>query len=191
MKRAIFGFGGHAKEILSIAQNIDKIFVDDKYVTNETSPISQFNPEEYEMMVCVSDPKDRNEIVKKLPPNTKYFSFIHPTALIFSDIKIGEGSYVGPYSILTENIVIGSHALLNRMNQIGHDCQIGDFISMMPGSIISGNCILGNRVYIGSNSSVKEKIYICDDVTIGLVSGVVKNITESGVYGGVPVSKIK
>jgi UDP-3-O-[3-hydroxymyristoyl] glucosamine N-acyltransferase len=77
------------------------------------------------------------------------------------------------------------------MNQIGHDCQIGDFISMMPGSIISGNCILGNRVYIGSNSSVKEKIYICDDVTIGLVSGVVKNITESGVYGGVPVSKIK
>jgi sugar O-acyltransferase (sialic acid O-acetyltransferase NeuD family) len=191
MKRAIFGFGGHAKEILSIAQNIDKIFVDDKYVTNETSPISQFNPEEYEMMVCVSDPKDRNEIVKKLPLNTKYFSFIHPTALIFSDIKIGEGSYVGPYSILTENIVIGSHALLNRMNQIGHDCQIGDFISMMPGSIISGNCILGNRVYIGSNSSVKEKIYICDDVTIGLVSGVVKNITESGVYGGVPVSKIK
>jgi UDP-3-O-[3-hydroxymyristoyl] glucosamine N-acyltransferase len=140
MKRAIFGFGGHAKEILSIAQNIDKIFVDDKYVTNETSPISQFNPEEYEMMVCVSDPKDRNEIVKKLPPNTKYFSFIHPTTLIFSDIKIGEGSYVGPYSILTENIVIGSHALLNRMNQIGHDCVIGDYFSAMPGVIISGNC---------------------------------------------------
>ena len=40
-------------------------------------------------------------------------------------------------------------------------------------------------------SHTKEKIYICDDVTIGLVSGVVKNITESGVYGGVPVSKIK
>jgi sugar O-acyltransferase (sialic acid O-acetyltransferase NeuD family) len=191
MKRAIFGFGGHAREILSIVQNIDKVFVDDKYVTNETLPISQFNPEEHEIMVCVSDPKDRNEIVKKLPANTKYFSFIHPTALIFSDIEIGEGSYVGPYSILTENIVIGSHALLNRMNQIGHDCEIGDFISMMPGSIISGTCILGDRVYIGSNSSVKEKISICDDVTIGLVSGVVKNVTESGVYGGVPVSKIK
>ena len=190
MKRAIFGFGGHAKEVLRIVENIEKVFVDDEYVSKKTSPISEFDPEEYEIMVCVSDPKERNKIVKKLPPNTKYFSFIHPTSLIFSEIEIGEGSYIGPYSILTENISIGSHALLNRMNQIGHDCKIGNFLSMMPGSIISGNCKIGNEVYIGSNSSIKEKIFICDDVIIGLNSGVVKNINERGVYGGVPIKKI-
>ena len=190
MKRAIFGFGGHAREILSIIQNIDRIFVDDKYVTNKTYSISEFNPEEYEIMICVSDPKDRYNIVKKLPTDTKYFSFIHPTALVFSEIEIGEGSYIGPYSILNENITIGSHALLNRLNQIGHDCEIGDFLSMMPGSIISGNCKVGDKVYIGSNSSIKEKISVCDDVIIGLNSGVVKDIKENGIYGGVPIKKL-
>jgi len=191
MKRAIFGFGGHAREILQIVPNIHKVYVDDNFNTKHTSPISEFDPEEYEMMICVADSQDREKIVNKLPSETKYFSFIHPTALLFSDVKVGEGSYIGPYCILTENITIGSHAILNRMNQIGHDCEVKDFLSMMPGSIISGNCSVGNKVYLGSNSSIKEKIFVCDNVTIGLNSGVVKNISESGVYGGVPVAKLK
>ena len=191
MKRAIFGFGGHAREILQIVPNIHKVYVDDNFNTKDTSPISEFDHEEYEMMICVADSQDREKIVNKLPSETKYFSFIHPTSLLFSDVKVGEGSYIGPYCILTENITIGSHAILNRMNQIGHDCEVKDFLSMMPGSIISGNCLVGNKVYLGSNSSIKEKIFVCDNVTIGLNSGVVKNISESGVYGGVPVAKLK
>jgi UDP-3-O-[3-hydroxymyristoyl] glucosamine N-acyltransferase len=61
----------------------------------------------------------------------------------------------------------------------------------MPCSVVSGNCTIGNRVYLGTNSSIREKIEICDDVTIGLNSGVVKNIKESGVYVGSPSKKIK
>ena len=38
---------------------------------------------------------------------------------------------------------------------------------------------------------IKEKIKICDDVVIGLNGGVVKNIYESGIYVGVPVTKIR
>ena len=62
---------------------------------------------------------------------------------------------------------------------------------MMPGSIISGNCSIGDYVYLGTNSSVKEKLNICNGVTIGLSSGVIKHIQEPGVYAGVPVKKIK
>jgi len=35
------------------------------------------------------------------------------------------------------------------------------------------------------------KTTICDNVTIGLNSGVVKDINEKGVYVGLPVRKIK
>ena len=62
---------------------------------------------------------------------------------------------------------------------------------MMPGSILSGDVIIKDQVYIGTNSSVREKISICDNVTIGLNSGVVKNINESGTYVGSPLKKIK
>jgi UDP-3-O-[3-hydroxymyristoyl] glucosamine N-acyltransferase len=61
----------------------------------------------------------------------------------------------------------------------------------MPGSIVSGNVTLGNKVYLGTNSCIREKINICDNVTIGLITGVVKDITQSGVWVGSPIKKIK
>lgn len=195
MIKALIGNGGHTREVMAQMNQRLIRFVDDKYCIegdDKLLPLSDFNPNIYEVMICISNPKDRYEIVNKLPKETKYFSFIHPTALILSDdVYIDEGSFIGAYSILTTNIKIGKHSILNRYCQIGHDSQSGDYLTMMPGSVISGNCNIGNRVYFGTNSSVKEKITICDDVTIGLNSGVVKNINESGIYGGVPCKLIK
>jgi len=45
-------------------------------------------------------------------------------------------------------------------------------------------------VYFGTNSCVRQKITICDNVTIGMGGVVVKNITEPGVYIGNPVQKL-
>jgi sugar O-acyltransferase (sialic acid O-acetyltransferase NeuD family) len=192
MKRALVGYGGHTSEVMAQMGVKLTCFVDDQYVVEGTRPLSEFNPTEYVLMVAVANSKDRKSIVERLPSDTKYFTWIHPTALIMDDnIEIGEGSFVGAYSILTTNIKIGKHAIFNRGNQIGHDCNIGDYFSAMPGAIVSGNVNIGNIVYMGNNSSIREKITICNNVTIGLNGGVVKNINEEGVYGGVPVKKIK
>ncbi len=86
---------------------------------------------------------------------------------------------------------IGKHSILNRSNHIGHDCEVGDFFSAMPGSIVSGNVTIGEKVYMGNNSSVREKIHISSDVIIGANSTVVKNIITSGTYVGVPSKFLK
>jgi len=187
MKLALFGYGGHAREVAA-QMNLDvTFFVDDKYANEVSKPISTFDPEVYQMMVAVADSKDREKIVKKLPENTSYFTFVHPTALLMTkDIEIGIGSFIGAYSILTTNITIGNHAILNRGNHIGHDSKIGDFFSAMPGAIVSGNVILGENVYMGTNSSIREKIQVCSNVTIGSNATVIKNIITGGTYVGVP-----
>lgn len=192
MKKAIFGFGGHAREVAAQINENLTFFVDDAYGNDIANPISSFDPTKYKLMIAVADCQCRENIVKSLPSNTTYFTFIHPTALIMdSNIEIGEGSFIGAYSILTTKIKIGKHAILNRGNHIGHDTTVGNYLSMMPGSIISGNCKLGDRVYIGTNSSVREKINICNDVTIGLNSGAISDIKEHGKYGGTPLNKLK
>jgi sugar O-acyltransferase (sialic acid O-acetyltransferase NeuD family) len=192
MKLALYGYGGHAREVaVQIGQDIT-FFVDDDYVNEYTQPISSFDPNEYLMMVAVGDSKARYDMVQKLPKKTKFFTFIHPTVLIMDDsVEIGEGSFIGANSILTTNIKIGKHALLNRGNHIGHDTVIGDYFSAMPGSIVSGNVRIYDLVYLGTNSSIKEKTSIHSLTTIGLNSGIIKNIEEPGIYGGVPAKKIK
>jgi len=192
MKLALFGYGGHAREVASQIDQEVIFFVDDEYANDIAKPISQFNPEEYVIMVAVADSRDRFDIVQKLPKETQYFTYIHPTVLIMDDnIELGEGSFIGANSILTTNIKIGKHAILNRGNQIGHDCIIGDYFSAMPGAIVSGNVSIHDLVYMGTNSSIKEKLSIHSLSTIGMNSCVVKSIKDSGVYVGTPAKKIK
>jgi sugar O-acyltransferase (sialic acid O-acetyltransferase NeuD family) len=194
MKKALIGAGGHAREVESYLGEEIVFFVDKEYVDTENPKIlciDDFNPDEYEVMVCMGDSNDRHKIVNKLPTNTKYFSFIHSSAIIQNKVIVGEGSFIGPYTLINTNVKLGAHTLLNRFNNIGHDSICGDFLSMMPGSIISGNCKLGNKIYIGTNTSIREKLTICDNIVIGLGSSVVKNINKSGTYVGSPTTILK
>jgi sugar O-acyltransferase (sialic acid O-acetyltransferase NeuD family) len=192
MKLALYGYGGHAREVAAQIGEKVEFYVDDEYANDIAKPISEFNPATHYMMVAIGDSKSRFDVVQKLPKETVYFTYIHPTALILDDdIKIGEGSFIGAYSILTTNIKLGKHSLLNRANHIGHDTIIGDYFSAMPGAIVSGNVTIYDCVYMGTNSSIKEKLNIHSLSTIGMNSCVVKNINEPGVYVGTPAKKIK
>lgn len=196
MRRALIGAGGFAREIKShIGGSTIKCFVDDEYWVENNEyvfPISQFDPTIYEVIVAIGDPRNRYDIIQRLPKETKYFTFIHPSVQILGDnISIGEGSFIGAGCILTTNIKIGKHTHLNLQTTVGHDCKIGDYFTTAPGVKISGNCTIYDCVYVGTNASIKEKISIHSFSTIGLNAGVVKDIEEHGVYVGTPAKRIK
>ena len=196
MKQALIGAGGHAQEIRAHMGDFKiPCFIDDEYWVPNTNYIfllSEFNPTEYEVMITIGNPADRFDISQKLPRGTQYFTYIHPSAqLLAKDIRIGEGSFIGANCVLTYNIKIGKHALLNRAVHIGHDCRIGSYFSAMPGSIVSGNVTIYDLVYMGTNSSIKEKLSIHSLATIGSNAAVVKHIESPGTYVGVPAKKIK
>jgi|TARA_B110000503_G_C7113760_1_gene399347 sugar O-acyltransferase (sialic acid O-acetyltransferase NeuD family) len=199
MKKGIIGAGGFGREVywgLSFIERVNtKFFVDDKYWDGKNNlilPISKFNPNEYEVVIAIGEPRDRFDMVQRLPKETKYFTHIHSTVQILGeDVEIGEGSIVCAGTIITTNVKLGKHAHLNLHTTIGHDCEIGDYFTTAPGAKVSGNCKIFDCVYIGTNASVKEKLSIHSLVTIGSNAAVVKNIEEPGTYVGVPVKKIK
>jgi sugar O-acyltransferase (sialic acid O-acetyltransferase NeuD family) len=191
MEKVLIGGGGHSREVMAqMGVKLDR-FVDDQYVkhSEDVLPLSLFDPKKHIAMIAVADSRDRYDITQRLPKDTQFFTFIHPTALLMGDVEIGEGSFIGAYSILTTNIKIGKHAILNRGNHIGHDCEIGDYFSAMPGAVVSGNVRIYDLVYMGNNSSIREKLSIHSLSTIGMNSAVVKHIEEPGIYVGVPVKK--
>jgi len=198
MKKGIVGAGGFGREVYwslnPIERNNTVFFVDEEYWDNTNKkilPISQFNPNEYELVVAIADSYHRERIVNSLPTNTKYFTHIHPTAQIHGDdVYVGEGSIICAGTIITTNVKIGKHAHINLITTIGHDCVIGDYFTTSPGVQISGNETIGNRVYFGTRSCIKQKLSVCDNVTVGMNAGVVKNITEPGTYVGTPAQKI-
>lgn len=195
-EKVLIGAGGSAREIKAQMRNLNiKCFVDDQYWSENTDnvfPISQFDPEKYIALITLGSSQLRYEIAQCLPKETEYFTFIHPSVNIIGyDVVIGEGSIICANSILMTNVTIGKHAQLNIASSISHDSIIGDFFTTAPGARVTGQCELGNRVYLGTNTIIKDKINVCDDVIIGMGAVVVKHISESGTYIGVPAKKIK
>jgi len=199
MKKGIIGAGGFGKEIYWSLNPIERsnvvFFVDDNYWDGKDEkvlPLSLFESDKYEVVVAIADSKHRERIVNQLPKNTKFFTHIHPSAQIHGeDVIIGEGSIICAGSIITTNVIIGKHAHINLITTIGHDCVIGDYFTTAPGVQISGNETIGDRVYFGTRSCIKQKLKVCDDVVIGMNSGVTKDILEPGTYIGTPTKKIK
>ncbi|PID85763.1 MAG: transferase [Chloroflexi bacterium] len=207
-KICIIGAGGFGRETLlcvidGIATTNLKIeevacfMVEDKYLAEnkimgvDVIPQSKFDPELYNVVVAIGDPSTRKKVVESLPKQTTFTTIIHPNAIISDWVKIGEGSIITAGVIITCNIKIGKHSQLNLHTTIGHDCEMGDYFTTAPGANISGNCVFGNKVYFGTNSSVRQGVSICNDVTIGMGGVVVKNIAESGVYIGNPLKKLE
>ena len=53
MKKALIGYGGHAREVLSqIGKNLP-CFVDDEYITKNTLPLSSIT--ESKTRICIDD----------------------------------------------------------------------------------------------------------------------------------------
>lgn len=199
MKKGIVGAGGFGREVYWSLSEEDRtncvFFVDEQYYDGKDEKIKSildFNPNEYELVIAIGDSNNREKMVNSLPKNTKYFTHIHSSVQIHgNDVEFGEGSIICAGTIITTNVKIGKHAHLNLMTTIGHDNIIGNYFTTAPGVKISGNSNIGNKVYFGTNSCNKEKTTICDNVIIGLNSGVVKHIDKSGVYVGTPAIKIK
>lgn len=199
MRKAIIGAGGFAREVLSYIQETEHLgyqilmFVDEEYYNGQDDilPLSKFDPKKYEVVIAIGNPKDRFDMVQKLPKNTKYFTYIHPTAQILNNnIQIGEGSIICPGVIMTTNIKLGKHSHLNLLTTIGHDCEIDSYFTTAPGVKISGNCKIYSIIYVGTNASIREKLSIHSLVTIGMNAAVVKDINEPGIYVGIPAKKL-
>lgn len=188
-KKAIFGAGGFAREV-SLATGVKTFFVDEQYAGKSALSISEFNPSEFSLLVCIGDSKDRERLVKRLPKETKFWKFVHPSVLILGQVEIGDGSIICPGCILTCDIKIGKHCILNCGAQVGHDSSLADFCSLMPSAVVSGNVSIGRSVFVGTNAAIREKIKICDDVKIGMGATVFADIQEAGTYVGNPARRI-
>jgi UDP-3-O-[3-hydroxymyristoyl] glucosamine N-acyltransferase len=207
-KIGVIGFSSFTKEIICNLKNKFDIFVSNDYYDKtefnsniqaikkkyncNVYKLSNFNTFSHDALITLANINQRTNIVQEqLPKNTSYYTYIDKYALIMDkNCIIGKGSIICAGSILTNNIKIGDFSQINLNTTIGHDTITGSYFTTAPGTNISGSCDIGDRVYCGTNSSIREKIKICDDVVLGLNAGVVKDITVPGVYTGTPCKKL-
>ena len=84
---------------------------------------------------------------------TKALSFIHPTAIIDSDVKIGFLTHIWHFCHIEQGAVIGENCTL------GHNVYVGKNV------IVGNGCKIQNNVSLFSGVTVKDDVFIGPSVT--------------------------
>ncbi len=104
------------------------------------------------------------KLIEFFHPSPKPRAFIHPTAIVSEDARLGAEVFVGPYSIIEEGTVIGdrtrieAHAILGAGVHIGNDCMLHARVTLAEGSRIGNRVIIHSGAIIGSDGFKYEVI---------------------------------
>lgn len=201
---AIFGAGGLGRELKSWIEKIESYrligFFDDHVaagsdvggvpVLGGVNDISRYTSKELNMVIALGIPEARAVVMNKLDtiPNLSFPVLIHPKAIIddVATVRLGKGTVVTAGCVLTTNISIGNHVLVNLNATIGHDCEVGDGCCIMPGVNLSGQVTVGKHVLLGTGSCVLNNLNIGDYARVGAGAVVTRSLSANCTAVGVP-----
>jgi acetyltransferase-like isoleucine patch superfamily enzyme len=102
---------------------------------------------------------------------------IHPTATVYPGTVLGEGVKI------LEGAVVGKQPTLSPRSTTKREAlppaQLGDGTIISTGAIVFAGSVIGERVIIGDQSCVRERVRVGDDVVLGRGS-LIENDTNVG-----------
>ena len=106
-------------------------------------------------VMAVGQPILKRKIANRMTElKAEFFTLIHPTAIVCSSAKIGQGAVVCPYATVSSDVHLGNFAMLNVHASVGHDCKVGDFCVMSAYANLNGFVTLENEVFLGTRATV-------------------------------------
>lgn len=203
---AIFGAGGFGLEVAMLIEQINHglpqwnligFFDDSKPTGSEINKwqvlggVEDLNAwrEPLAVVFAIGIPKTKLSIIEKIDnPNIWYPTLFHPSVIVGASdyVQIGEGGIVCAGTIITTNIRIGRHVILNLACTVGHETNIDDFCAFMPSCNISGQVMVGRASFWGTGAKIINGRKVGNYTTIGAGAVVTKDIPDHVTAVGVP-----
>lgn len=207
----IIGASGFGREVAWLIERINAVkptwniigFVDDNEgiwntevggykVLGGSKAVASFSAVYY--ICAVGAAKTRKAIIDSVEtvlPAIKYATLIDPTVMISDRAKIGNGCIICAGSIITVDIEIGNHVIVNLDCTIGHDAVIADFVTLYPSVNVSGKTNVGECAELGTGVQIIQGKAIGEDTIVGAGAVVVKDLPAKCTAVGSPAKPIK
>lgn len=205
----IVGAGGFAREVAWLIEEINKEkkewnllgFIDDNEenigkelngykIIGTTEYLNEELSRDIYIVIAIGNGKIRAKIVNKLK-DRKYAILIHPNVKISSTNLIEEGSIICSGTIITVNIEIGKHVIINLDCTIGHDATIEDYATILPSVNLSGNTVTKKYTTLGTGTKVIQGVTIGENVIVGAGTVVIRDVENNVTAVGNPARIIR
>lgn len=206
----IFGFSGFAREVADVAaaMGMRPIFIVRKgeNLTSSQGSHDVLLEENLQssrlrkLAIGVGDPEARARIAARYAGGYDFPPLIHPSVTFGlrqrPRVLEASGSILCAGVRITNNVIVGNFTILNLNVTVGHDVELGSYVTVSPGANISGNVRIDHSVQIGSGAVIKQgepdnKLEIGSRVIVGANSTVLKSCAAGGVYVGSPATRLR
>lgn len=210
-KLIIIGASGFGREVAWLVERINKIeptwdligFIDDSEsiqgeavngyeVIGTTRDVLKFKDA---CFICaVGASKIREKIINRIidiNPEINFATLIDPSVEKSDLVSVGEGTIICAHSIITVNISIGKHVIINLDCTIGHDAILDDYVTLYPSVNVSGITGLGRCSELGTGTQIIQGKKVGDYSIVGAGSVIIKDIPDNCTAVGCPAKPIK
>jgi sugar O-acyltransferase (sialic acid O-acetyltransferase NeuD family) len=198
----IVGAGGLGREVLWVARATDwrpigflddvpvGSFLDAPYL-GPVAAASKFRNAHF--VIAIGEPRLRKSVADRMTgdENLRFATVIHPSALLSNSVQVGVGTVISAACIATVQVRIGSHVILDRGVNVGHDCVIGDFCTVSPLVPVAGGVTLEDGVWIGASAAIRQGVVLRQGSMAGMGAVVVRDVAANQVVTGSPARPLK
>lgn len=201
----VIGAGGHAKVVIDII-NQHKDYKVEAVIGRENEPIDTLLGypvlkgdkyitifREKGVTAAVSgiggfvDNRRRTEIYQNLKDlGYELINLIHPSAVLSSSVRMGEGIVAYPGVIINTDVRIGNNVIFSSGAIISQETVIGDNVLISTGANVGGGCIIGSNAVIGLGASILARVRIGANALVAAGAVVIKDVPDNARVYGIP-----
>ena len=145
-------------------------------------------------LVAVGQNSVRRACVERIAvacPALRFPAVVHPSAVLASGVRLGEGTVVMAGVVINPGCVIGRHCIINTGSHIDHETHLEDYTSLAPSVVTGGNVIIGTGSAICLGAHVIHAVRIGSDVVVGAGALVLHDLPDLCVAYGSPARRIR
>ena len=195
---ALIGYSGHAYVVIDILLGSGRLvaaYCDReqklsnpyglKYLGTENEAVNGL--QEFDFFVGIGNNLIRQKVQRYLGPLLgNPVNAIHTSAVVSSSVELATGVMVAANATINPLVKLGHGVICNTACIIDHECIVGDFAHIGPGTVLCGNVKVGAGSFVGASAVIKPGITIGENATIGAGAVIINDVPANCTVVGNP-----